>query len=189
MDEERLLKRMAEIDELNASGQWKVKILKGAEVDILKNGELDIADDVLAQLDIVTVSIHSRMKDSKKVMTERVCTALEHKYAHILGHPTGRLLLKRPEFEIDLQQVFDIAVKHNVVMELNAHPQRLDLNDGNLRAAKKLGLKMAINTDAHWTEELDHMRFGVYQARRGWLEKSDVINTLPLKQMLKSIKK
>jgi DNA polymerase (family 10) len=189
MDEERLLKRIEEIDELNASGRWKMKILKGAEVDILKNGELDITDDVLSQLDIVTVSIHSRMKDSKKVMTERVCAALEHKYAHILGHPTGRLLLKRPEFEIDLQQVFDVAVKNNIVMELNAHPQRLDLNDGNLRAAQKLGLKVAINTDAHWTEELDHMRFGVYQARRGWLEKDDVVNTLPLKQMLKTFKK
>ena len=189
MDEERLLKRIDEIDELNASGRWKLKILKGAEVDILKNGELDITDDVLSQLDVVTVSVHSRMKDSKKVMTERVCAALEHKYAHILGHPTGRLLLKRPEFEIDLQQVFDVAVKNNVIMELNAHPHRLDLNDGNLRVAKKLGLKIAINTDAHWIEELDHMRFGLYQARRGWLEKDDVINTLPLKQMLKSLKK
>ena len=189
MDEERLLKRIDEIDALNASGKWKMKILKGAEVDILKNGELDIRDDVLEQLDLVTVSVHSRMKDSKEVMTERVCQALTNKHAHILGHPTGRLLLKRPEFEIDLQQVFEVAVKNNVIMELNAHPQRLDLNPGNLRTAKKLGLKIAINTDAHWIDELDHMRFGVYQARRGWLEKGDVINTMPLKDMLKAIKK
>ncbi len=189
MDEARLLKRIDEIDDLNSSGRWKMKILKGAEVDILKNGELDIKDEVLAQLDIVTVSIHSRMKDSKEMMTERVCEALRNRYAHILGHPTGRLLLKRPEFEIDLQQVFEMAVENNVIMELNAHPQRLDLNPGNLRIAKRLGLKVAINTDAHWTDELDHMRFGVYQARRGWIERDDVINTMSLKSMLKAIKK
>ncbi|TFG34495.1 DNA polymerase/3'-5' exonuclease PolX [Candidatus Thorarchaeota archaeon] len=189
MDEERLLKRIEEIDDLNSSGKWNFKILKGAEVDILSEGELDITDDVLSQLDIVTVSIHSRMKDDKRTMTERVCHALENKHVHILGHPTGRLLLKRPEFEIDLETVFDTAKKYNIIMELNAHPQRLDLNPGNLRAATKMGLKIAINTDAHWTTELDHMKFGVFQARRGWLTKNEVINTLPLKKMLRSIKK
>lgn len=189
MNEERLLKRIEEIDDLNSSGTWKMKILKGAEVDILSDGELDITDDVLSELDIVTVSIHSRMKDDRKTMTERVCRALENKHVHILGHPTGRLLLKRPEFEIDLEDVFDAARKHNVIMELNAHPQRLDLNPGNLRAATRLGLKIAINTDAHWTTELDHMKFGVFQARRGWLTKDDVINTSPLKKMLSTLKK
>ena len=189
MDEARLLKRIDEIDDLNSSGKWKMKILKGAEVDILSDGKLDITDDVLSQLDIVTVSIHSRMKDDKKTMTERVCHALENRHVHILGHPTGRLLLKRPEFEIDLEAVFDVAKKHNIIMELNAHPQRLDLNPGNLRAATRMGLKIAINTDAHWTTELDHMQFGVFQARRGWLTKHDVINTLPLKKMISAIKK
>ena len=189
MDEARLLKRIDEIDDLNSSGKWKMKILKGAEVDILSDGKLDITDDVLSQLDIVTVSIHSRMKDDKKTMTERVCHALENRHVHILGHPTGRLLLKRPEFEIDLEAVFDVARKHNIIMELNAHPQRLDLNPGNLRAATRMGLKIAINTDAHWTTELDHMQFGVFQARRGWLTKHDVINTLPLKKMISAIKK
>ena len=189
MDEARLLKRIDEIDDLNSSGKWKMKILKGAEVDILSDGKLDITDDVLSQLDIVTVSIHSRMKDDKKTMTERVCHALENRHVHILGHPTGRLLLKRPEFEIDLEAVFDVARKHNIIMELNAHPQRLDLNPGNLRAATRMGLKIAINTDAHWTTELYHMQFGVFQARRGWLTKRDVINTLPLKKMISAIKK
>jgi DNA polymerase (family 10) len=189
MDESRLLQRIEEIDTLNASGRWKMKILKGAEVDILSEGSLDITDDVLSQLDLVTVSIHSRMKDDKKTMTERVCHALESKYVHILGHPTGRLLLKRPEFEIDLERVFESAKKNNIVMELNAHPQRLDLNAGNLRAATRIGLKVAINTDAHWTTELDHMQFGVYQARRGWLTKNDVINTFPLKKLMSTIKK
>ncbi|MFW9980925.1 MAG: DNA polymerase/3'-5' exonuclease PolX [Candidatus Thorarchaeota archaeon] len=189
MDETRLLKRIEEIDELNASGRWKLKILKGAEVDILADGGLDIEDSVLSQLDIVTGSIHSRMKDKKETMTERVCHALENKYIHILGHPTGRLIGKRSEFGIDLEQVFETAKKHNIAMELNAHPQRLDLNAGNLRAAIKIGLKIAINTDAHRISELDNMKFGVYQARRGWLTPNDVINTYSLKKLMNSIKK
>ncbi|MFW9891680.1 MAG: DNA polymerase/3'-5' exonuclease PolX [Candidatus Thorarchaeota archaeon] len=189
MDETRLLKRIEEIDELNTSGRWKMKILKGAEVDILADGGLDIEDSVLSQLDIVTGSIHSRMKDKKETMTERVCHALQNKYVHILGHPTGRLIGKRSEFEIDLERVFETARKHNVIMELNAHPQRLDLNAGNLRAAIKIGLKIAINTDAHRISELDNMRFGVYQARRGWLTPDDVINTYSLKKLMNSIKK
>jgi len=189
LDEERLLKRIEEIDDLNASGRWKMKILKGAEVDILGKGELDILDDVLAQLDVVTISIHSRMKEDRKTMTERVCHALENKYVHILGHPTGRLILKRNEFEIDLDSVFEAAAKHNVVMELNAHPKRLDLNAGNLRAAKRAGLRIAINTDAHTISELDNMQFGIYEARRGWIEKEDTINTYPLNKMLDLLKK
>ena len=189
LDEERLLKRIEEIDDLNASGKWKMKILKGAEVDILGKGDLDILDEVLAQLDVVTISVHSRMKDDRKTMTERVCHALENKYVHILGHPTGRLILKRNAFEIDLDTVFETAAKHNVVMELNAHPKRLDLNAGNLRAAKRAGLKISVNTDAHTISELDNMQFGIYEARRGWLEKTDVINTHSLKNMMSLIKK
>ncbi|MGY5872628.1 MAG: DNA polymerase/3'-5' exonuclease PolX [Candidatus Thorarchaeota archaeon] len=189
LDEKRLLKRIEEIDELNASGRWKMKILKGAEVDILGKGTLDIEDDVLSELDVVTVSVHSRMKEDRKTMTERVCQAIENKHVHILGHPTGRLILKRSEFEIDLEIVFETAAKHNVVMELNAHPKRLDLNAGNLRAAKRAGLKVAINTDAHTILELDNMQFGIYEARRGWVTKEDVINTYSLKKMLGLLKK
>jgi DNA polymerase (family 10) len=189
LDESRLLKRIDEIDDLNASGRWKMKILSGAEVDILGNGNLDIEDEVLSQLDVVTVSVHSRMKDDRKTMTARVCSALENKHVHILGHPTGRLILKRNAFEIDLDAVFETATKHNVVMELNAHPKRLDLNAGNLRAAKRAGLKIAINTDAHTIPELDNMQFGIYEARRGWVTKEDVINTYSLKKMLSLLKK
>ncbi|MFW9979565.1 MAG: DNA polymerase/3'-5' exonuclease PolX [Candidatus Thorarchaeota archaeon] len=189
MDEKRLLHRIDEIDDLNASGRWKMKILKGAEVDVLANGDLDITDDVLSQLDLVTVSIHSRMKDTKEKMTERVCHALENKFVHMLGHPTGRLINKRSEFEIDLAKVFDTAKEYKVAMELNAHPSRLDLNAANLRVAIGLGLKIAINTDAHRTEELDNMIFGVYQARRGWVTKNDVLNTFSLKELQKAIKK
>jgi DNA polymerase (family 10) len=189
MDEKRLLARIDEIDDLNASGRWKMKILKGAEVDVLADGSLDIEDSVLTQLDVVTVSVHSRMKDDRETMTKRVCTALENKHVHILGHPTGRLLFKRPEFEIDLEHVFQVAAENNVIMELNAHPHRLDLNDGNIIAAKRLGLKIAINTDAHKIPELDNMQFGVYQARRGWATAEDVVNTYPLERLLKALKK
>jgi len=122
-------------------------------------------------------------------MTERVCHAIENKHVHVLGHPTGRLILKRPEFEIDLEAVFETAAKNNVVMELNAHPKRLDLNAGNLRAAKRVGLKIAINTDAHVISELDNMQYGIFEARRGWVTKEDVINTFPLKKMLGLLKK
>jgi DNA polymerase (family 10) len=189
LDEERMLKNIEEIDDINASGRWKMKVLKGAEVDILANGELDLDDSVLEQLDVITLSVHSRMKDTKGVMTERVCHAMESKYAHILGHPTGRKLLKRPEFEIDLEKVFEAAKENNVIMELNANPVRLDLNVGNLRAAKRWGLKIAINTDAHKITDLDLMQFGIFQARRGWVTKDDVVNTLPLKDLMKAIRK
>jgi DNA polymerase (family 10) len=189
LDEVRVLKRIDEIDDINASGKYKMRVLKGAEVDILANGELDLNDSVLEQLDVITLSIHSRMKDTKGVMTERVLHAMESKYAHILGHPTGRLLLKRPEFEIDLEKVFEAAKENNVIMELNANPERLDLNVGNLRAAKRWGLKIAINTDAHRITDLDLMRFGVFQARRGWVTKNDVVNTFPLKTLMKAIRK
>jgi DNA polymerase (family 10) len=189
MDEARLLKRIDEIDDLNASGRWKMKILKGAEVDILAKGDLDIEDDVLSQLDVVTVSVHSRMKDSKDVMTERVCHALENKFVHILGHPSGRLIGKRAEFEIDLTRVFEVAKQNKVLMELNAHPERLDLNAGNLRTAVKEGLKIAINTDAHKIAELENMRFGIYQARRGWLTPKDVVNTYSLKKLMSILSK
>jgi DNA polymerase (family 10) len=129
------------------------------------------------------------MKASKKEMTERVCHALENRFIQVLGHPTGRLIGKRSEFEIDLKQVFEVAKNNGVVMELNAHPQRLDLNTGNLRAATKEGLKITINSDAHRINELDYMRFGVYQARRGWITPNDVINTYTLKKLMRVLSK
>ncbi len=189
MDEDEVLARIEEIDALNASGHWNMRILKGAEVDILENGELDLDDAVLDALDIVTASIHSRMKDSKEKITERVCTALEHPNVHVLGHPTGRLLLKRSEYEIDLDAVFEVAKRNNVIMELNAHPMRLDLSAGNLRKATGLGLKIVINTDAHRTDELQNMRYGIFQARRGWVTKDDVVNTYPLEELMSILRK
>ncbi len=189
MTEEQILASINEIDEINSSGKWKMRALKGAEVDILPNGDLDISDEVLRQLDIVTASVHSKMKDTKEAITDRVCAAIQNRHVDILGHPTGRLLLKRSEYEVDLERIFETARTGGVVMELNSHPERLDLNDGNLRAAKRYGLKIAINTDAHRIGELDNMQFGVFQARRGWLEAKDVINTYPLKEMIKLLRK
>jgi DNA polymerase (family 10) len=122
-------------------------------------------------------------------MTERVCTAMTNRHVHVLGHPTGRLILKRPEFEIDLERVFEAARTNKVAMELNGHPQRLDLNQDNLRSATKVGLRIAVNTDAHNVAELENMRYGIFQARRGWLKASDVLNTLPRKELLKAIAK
>ncbi|RDE13340.1 MAG: DNA polymerase/3'-5' exonuclease PolX [Candidatus Thorarchaeota archaeon] len=189
MTEEQILASISEIDEFNSSGRWKMRVLKGAEVDILSNGNLDISDEVLQQLDVVTASVHSKMKDTKEAITDRVCAAIQNRHVDILGHPTGRLLLKRSEYEVDLERVFETARASGVIMELNSHPERLDLNDGNLRAAKRYGLKIAINTDAHRIGELDNMQFGVFQARRGWLEAKDVINTYPLKEMIKLLRK
>ncbi|MBD3157930.1 MAG: DNA polymerase/3'-5' exonuclease PolX [Candidatus Lokiarchaeota archaeon] len=188
MDEGRLLKRIDEVDEINDSGRYGLTVLKGAEVDILEGGLLDIRDDVLEQLDVVTVSIHSRMKDDKETMTQRVCKALENKHVHMLGHPTGRLLLKRSGYEIDLDAVLEVARQNNVAMELNALPRRLDLNPGNLRAAKRIGVKIAINTDAHKIAHLNNMKYGVFQARRGWIEPDDVLNTFTLEELRQTLK-
>lgn len=188
MTEDQILASINEIDEINSSGRWKMRVLKGVEVDILPNGDLDISDEVLEQLDVVTASVHSKMKDTKEAITERVCIAIQNRHVDILGHPTGRLLLKRSEYEVDLERIFETARTAGVIMELNSHPERLDLNDGNLRVVKRYGLKLAINTDAHRVSELDNMQFGVFQARRGWLEAKDVINTYPLQEMIRLLR-
>ncbi len=185
LDEGGLLRQMDRIDELNASGRWRVRILKGIEVDILPSGELDLDDSVLSQLDVVVASVHSHLKDDRATMTERVVTALGNRHVDILGHPTGRMLLRRPRIEIDLERVFEAARENQVIMELNSHPVRLDLNDANLRLAKEMGLLIAINTDSHRTQELENLRFGVAQARRGWLTAEDVINTRSVDDLLR----
>jgi len=189
MDEEQILRRIDEIDDLNSSGRWHVHVLKGAEVDILPDGTLDLEDDVLSQLDVVTVSVHSKMQMDRATMTERIIRAIEHKHVHILGHPTGRKLFKRPAYEVDIEAIFEAARGSGVAMELNAYPERLDLGAGHLRLAKRMGIQIAINTDAHRTSELHNMRFGVFQARRGWLEADNVINTRSLDDLVRLLKK
>jgi DNA polymerase (family 10) len=155
-------------------------VLKGAEVDILEDGSLDLDDETLREFDVVLVSVHSRFNMSKVEMTRRIARALQHPRVHILGHPTGRLIAKREPYPVDMSEIVKVARDHGVLLELNAQPDRLDLNDLHVRMAREAGVKIVINTDAHRTQELECMRHGVDQARRGWCEAKDVANTYTL---------
>ena len=148
------------------------------EVDILADGSLDLSDSVLEQMDIVIASVHSHFNQSPAEMTDRLLKAIANPNTCLIGHPTGRILLRRDAYGFDLDAVLKAAAQHKVAMELNAYPDRLDLCDRHLRRAKELGVKIIINTDAHHTSHLEKMRFGVLQARRAWLTKADVLNTL-----------
>lgn len=161
-----------------------VRILRGQEVDILKDGTLDQPDDILAELDVVVASVHSFMDLDRDAMTRRVIRAVSHGGVDILGHPTGRLLGRREPYALDVEAVLEACLEHDVAVEINAHPRRLDLNDRYVFRARELGVKVVVDTDAHRVLGLDVMRFGVDQARRGWLEASDVLNTRPLDELL-----
>ncbi len=176
-----------EIDSIK--DQYDIKIFKGSEVDILKDGSLDYPDDVLQELDVVIGSVHSGFKSGKKEMTERINTALENEYLDIIGHPSGRMIGKRTAYEVDFDSIFETAASNGKVLEINAHPDRLDLNDGLILQAKDFEVKFCINTDSHSRSHLDFMRFGVGQARRGWLQKDDVINTYSYKKLKKMLQK
>lgn len=182
LDEKKLLKQVDEIDELNEQFDRFV-LLKGIEVDILENGDLDLPDAVLGRLDFVIGSVHSHFKYPLDKQTERILKAMDHPYFTMLGHPTGRLLLEREAYEVDVPRIIRHAAERGCFLELNAHPLRLDLNDVHCRMAKDEGVMVCIGTDAHSTMDLEFMRYGVGQARRGWLEKKDVINTRPLTQL------
>jgi DNA polymerase (family 10) len=179
LDEERLSKQMGEVDRLNRSYK-DFRILKGLECDILPDGELDLSPSILARLDFVIGSIHSRFEMSEKDMTDRVCRALRNPNLDILGHPTGRLLLDREGYKIDLERVLQTAREEDRVIELNAYPNRLDLDWTHCRRAKELGVMLAINPDAHSTGDLENIEYGIATARRGWLEETDVLNTRDL---------
>lgn len=185
MDEKRLEKYLKEIAAVQK--KVKIRILKGAEVDILPDGGLDYADKVLKKLDIVLASIHSRFKSSKKEMTDRVCKALENPHVNILVHPTGRLIHTRKGINIDLEQVARVAKKNKVALEIDSHPERLDLNDENLQLVK--GCKIAIDTDSHSVDHLGFAELGVGQARRAGIEAKDVINTWSLSKLQKFLRK
>ncbi len=157
-------------------------------MDIKKDGSLDLEDDVLAQLDVVVASVHSYMNMERAEMTERLLAAIENPYTQIMAHPTGRLVLRRDPFAYDMEKIFDAAARHGVAMECNAYPDRLDLRDVNLRMAKQRGVKIVISTDSHTASNLTFMKYGVITARRGWIEKKDVINTLPLDQFLAALR-
>jgi DNA polymerase (family 10) len=165
-----------------------IKIWAGAEVDIMGDGTLDYPDEILKQFDIVLVSVHSRMNMPGPDMTARLLKALANPYVRILGHPTGRQILKRDPFSFDLEKVFAAAKEHGVILELNGNPERLDLCDQHLKLARDRGMKVIISTDAHSPAHFKLMRYGVVTARRGWLRKEDVLNTLPPEKLLASLR-
>jgi DNA polymerase (family 10) len=183
MDEARLTQQMSEVDRLNA--RWKdFRILKGLECDILPSGELDLDPKVLGQLDFVIGSIHSRFDMPEEEMTARVCRALANEHLDMLGHPTGRLLLSREGYRINLDRVLEAAKEHDKIVELNAYPNRLDLDWVHCRRAKAMGVMLSINPDAHSTSDLENIEYGIATARRGWLEADDVLNTRDLDAVL-----
>ncbi len=187
MDEKRTLAQIKKIRAADAQMDG-IRILAGIEVDIMKDGTLDLDDEVLAQLDVVVASVHSYMNLEREAMTERLLAAIENPYTQIIAHPTGRLLLRRDAFAYDMEKILDAAKKHGVAMECNAYPDRLDLNDTYLRMAKNRGVKVVISTDSHTTANLKFMEYGVRMARRGWLEKKDVVNTLPAANILDALR-
>jgi len=185
MDEARTRGHMRKIRAAKVDG---IRVLAGIEVDILKDGQLDLADEVLAELDIVVASIHSFMNLDRAAITERMLAAIENPCVHIIGHPTGRILLRRDAMAYDMERILDAARRRGVAMECNAAPDRLDLKDAYLRMAKDRGVRVVISTDAHSIKHLELMRYGVQTARRGWIEKKDVLNALPLEQMLAALR-
>jgi len=186
-DEKKLLRQMQEIDKINKKISG-IKILKGAEVNIRKDGSLDIEDEVLAKLDVVGIAVHSNFRMSKKDMTERIIRAMQNPHADILFHPTGRLIQKREAYEVDMGEIIEEAKKTGTVLEINAQPERLDLKDTDIRKAVEAGVKLAINSDAHSTEQIGYLYYGVSQARRGWAEKKVVINAWPIGKMISLLK-
>jgi DNA polymerase (family 10) len=188
LDEKGLAKHLQEIEKVSRQISG-IHILKGVEVDILADGSLDLKDDILRECDVVLASVHSRFNMEEGEMTRRIIKAIENPNVTILAHPTGRLILEREAYRVNLQEVFRAAIDRGVVLEINAYPDRLDLRDVDARMAKEMGAKLAISTDAHSTVQLELMKFGVFTARRGWVEAKDVINTLPLPALLKVLRK
>ena len=187
LDEKRTLEQIKKIRaaEKRVGG---IHLLASSEVDILKDGSLDLDNEVLAQLDLVVVSVHSYMNLDRAAMTDRILAAVENPYTQILAHPTGRLVLRRDPYAYEMERVFDACRAHGVIVECNAHPDRLDLRDSQLRLAKDRGVKVVISTDAHATAHLKLMKYGVLTARRGWLEARDVVNTLPYEKFIGALR-
>src|SRR5216683_2986864 len=165
-----------------------ITIFAGIEVDILADGDLDLSDDVLAQMDVVIASVHSVFNQEPAKMTDRLLRAIANPNTSIIGHPTGRLQLRRDAYQFDMDAILIAAAKHKVAMELNSYPDRLDLNDVHLRQAKQRGVKIVVNTDSHHTSHLEKIRYGILKSRSAWLTKDDVLNTLPVEQFGKAMK-
>jgi len=187
LDRRRLMEQVRAIDKLNGR-LARVVVLKSVEVDILEDGSLDLPDEVLKELDFTVCAIHYGLNRSRAQQTERILRAMDNRYFSILAHPTGRLINAREPYDIDFEPVLTAARERGRILELNAHPDRLDLDDRGCRMAKEAGVHIAISTDAHRAADLELMRFGIDQARRGWLEPADVINTRPLKEFRKLLR-
>jgi len=190
-DEKKLERQMAEIEKINAKFKKqnsKLTILKGAEVNIMKNGSLDIDDKTLAKLDVVGAAVHSLFNLSREEQTARIIKAMENPNVDIIFHPTGRIINKRKPYEVDMEKIIKAAKRTKTILEIDAHPWRLDLKDEHIRMAREAGVKMVIDTDAHSVPEMHYLEYGIAQARRAWCEKKDIINTLPLKEFLKALK-
>jgi len=188
LDEKRALEHIARIREVDKQIEGRIRVFTGIEVDILADGALDLDDGVLAQMDVVIASVHTRLEQSRDEMTARLLRAVENPNTHILGHPTGRQLLRREPYQLDTGAVLRRCAELGVAVEHNAAPERLDLSDRDLRHARECGCKIVINTDSHHTSHLDKMRYGVRQLRRAWLRKEDVLNTLPAREFLAALR-
>jgi DNA polymerase (family 10) len=197
LDEKQLELRNKEIDRINQKlkiehplrGYPKLKILKGCEANILNDGSIDIKNETLKKLDFVIAGIHSNFKMPKEKMTERIIRAMKNPNVDIISHPTGRIIQRRDEYQIDFDKILRAAKETRTILEINSYPERLDLNDINIRKAKEMGVKMVINTDAHHKDQMRFIEFGIAQARRGWAEKEDIVNCWSLEKMLKFLKK
>ncbi len=187
LDEKQLEKQRKEIDKLNSKFKiqnLKFKILQGCEANILPDGSIDIQDEFLKKLDYVIAGVHSAFKMPKEKMTKRIIRAMKNPNVDIISHPTGRILKKRDEYQIDFDEILRVAKETNTILEINSYPERLDLNDINIKKAKEAGVKMVINTDTHQKDQLRYIEFGIAMARRGWAEKNDIINTYSLEEIL-----
>jgi DNA polymerase (family 10) len=187
LDDTRAVAHIQKIREANQTIDG-ITIFAGIEVDILADGDLDLSDDVLAQMDVVIASVHSVFNQEPAKMTERLLKAIGNPNTSIIGHPTGRLQLRRDAYQFDMDAILNAAAKNKVAMELNSYPDRLDLNDVHLRQAKQKGVKIVINTDSHHISHLDKIHYGILQARRAWLTKHDVLNTLTAQEFAKAMK-
>jgi len=185
--EERLREQVEEIQKLNQELK-DFTILSGIEVDIKSDGSLDFSDEILSKLDVVIAAIHSGFKQESKIITERIIKAMQNRFVNIIAHPTGRLIGYRESYQVDINEMMEVAAKTGTILEINSYPERLDLNDIYCRMAKEKGVQLAIETDAHSIEGLTFMDLGVAVARRGWLEEKDIVNTLPLDKLLKRLK-
>jgi DNA polymerase (family 10) len=187
LDEKRILRQMAEIDKLNRTFAGKIKILKGTECDILKDGTLDLPDDVLAKLDVVGVSVHSLFNLPRAAQTERIARAMANPNVDILFHPTGRIVNRRPPYDVDIEELIAVAKRTGTIMEIDAL-ERLDLKDEHIRMCVEAGVRMAIDSDAHTPAHFAVLEYGIAQARRGWAERKDIINAWPVEKMLANLK-